>query len=983
MDRATDTSKEHQTFYLPPKMKEYLMNAESSENVEHLAPQSRHRVDIPGIGPTIVVFGKTEEGELKAVTFAPHPDTSEKDYDKQDPDAPIKYLNKFRASKRSQIAGCAMGLFAMAGAFGCGNSPSDQVNEHVNNGNRALSPDGNTPDFASKSTGLTADNLPRIDTVERFLEGTWEYGRHNIVNMDGKEFILFTDFTKPRNESLQAIFCMDTDLLKDCIEQNPQPITVEGIPETHDHIGQSLVYPKDPEDPTGEKYIIYMQGTRAYRRNFRFEDNIPTAYGEREEINDPGIFRQGFINENNEGNTITDIGSGMRRKKNLNTGDAEIYEESDSPDAATYCGTAYCNAESGFCVLGRYREDARGNFVACEAVIAETLEGLLHSDWYLKRIERNANGEPTGNLLRIDASGIVAGDGIFIWRGADGLIYALEAPQAEPEPPILDQIDYSQIPNPTVPHGTSEIEARAQLPGIIDITAMDGTPEQATIIWLIPGYDGETPGDYTAIGTITLPAGWETENGETTIQIERTITVSEELTPTIIDIDPNNNIQPLTAPYGTTSMEIFAQMPNSIEVTIEEDGATRTETISISQWTFPNGYNQTALNSYLLRATLSIPTDKQLTVGLENFFDTQVHVVPAEVIRTETLNPISVDHGTPFSSLPLPSVIKVTYETLTGTEKEEDIEVEWNTSTYNPTTPGEQTISSTWKNYPGYLVPIPAPKATVTVGEPEVVNPCEFAEDAIDGNCSPSNCDEIWETFDLAGSCTVNITMSGSETVEMTLNDATVSVNLMAETFRLTSGEIEITTNGNDIIVSHGSYNFGPEGTSFKLTTEIDNQEFDIIGEVIDGKIWVEFNEEFLRTIEAGEGPVKFLNGVETIENPHVPDTTHPQPDAGSTDTENPLPDTEHPQPDAGHLPPDARSTETERPQSDTGWEKEKSSGGGCSVHLATPGGEKQVPNSLLLLAVLGGLKLVSKRRKPETIRGKVQDWLKRTFSGK
>ena len=71
----------------------------------------------------------------------------------------------------------------------------------------------------------------------------------------------------------------------------------------------------------------------------------------------------------------------------------------------------------------------------------------------------------------------------------------------------------------TVPLGTEEAAAIAELAETVGVVGSDSETADATIAWTIDGYDGETEGDYTATGVLTLPEGWDGEPADVTATV--------------------------------------------------------------------------------------------------------------------------------------------------------------------------------------------------------------------------------------------------------------------------------------------------------------------------------------------------------------------------------------------------------------------------------------------------------------------------------
>jgi len=104
-------------------------------------------------------------------------------------------------------------------------------------------------------------------------------------------------------------------------------------------------------------------------------------------------------------------------------------------------------------------------------------------------------------------------------------INVLEDPNANPE---LDSVDVNDdVSDIEVDHGTSEEDATANLADTITIEDTDGETHEVTLTWTIENYDSQTPGDYTATATFTLPDGVDS-NSNIDESLTATITVLED-----------------------------------------------------------------------------------------------------------------------------------------------------------------------------------------------------------------------------------------------------------------------------------------------------------------------------------------------------------------------------------------------------------------------------------------------------------------------
>jgi hypothetical protein len=78
-----------------------------------------------------------------------------------------------------------------------------------------------------------------------------------------------------------------------------------------------------------------------------------------------------------------------------------------------------------------------------------------------------------------------------------------------------------------VAFGTNEANALAQLPAQASIEASDENVYWVSLIWEIANYDGNTPGDYIATATFTLPNGVIQSDPETPLTLQTMVTVND------------------------------------------------------------------------------------------------------------------------------------------------------------------------------------------------------------------------------------------------------------------------------------------------------------------------------------------------------------------------------------------------------------------------------------------------------------------------
>ncbi len=137
---------------------------------------------------------------------------------------------------------------------------------------------------------------------------------------------------------------------------------------------------------------------------------------------------------------------------------------------------------------------------------------------------------------------------------------------------ILAEI--GEVDDVEVDYGTSEEDARDELDDEVTITSESGEEETAQIEdWEIQDYDGESPGDYDATGSVVLPEGWSSEPAPMQAQENNSLTI--EATVTVGEAPPEPTTSAASGqrrqPYpGTTQGEVLGEEDIDIPMEMEE-----------------------------------------------------------------------------------------------------------------------------------------------------------------------------------------------------------------------------------------------------------------------------------------------------------------------------------------------------------------------------------------------------------------------------
>lgn len=87
----------------------------------------------------------------------------------------------------------------------------------------------------------------------------------------------------------------------------------------------------------------------------------------------------------------------------------------------------------------------------------------------------------------------------------------------------------SPVDGVEVPFGTSATDVLGALPGSVTLTDTDGAEYDVAVEWELEDYSGDTPGEVTAVGTVTLPATvLQNEQDPVSLEVRTTVTVLQQ-----------------------------------------------------------------------------------------------------------------------------------------------------------------------------------------------------------------------------------------------------------------------------------------------------------------------------------------------------------------------------------------------------------------------------------------------------------------------
>lgn len=107
----------------------------------------------------------------------------------------------------------------------------------------------------------------------------------------------------------------------------------------------------------------------------------------------------------------------------------------------------------------------------------------------------------------------------------DPAILTIDISDTTPVNPTIESI--TAVDDIEVAYGSSEEEAITALAATTTIIDSSSAGHEVTLEWCLPDYDGNTAGEYEAVGTFALPAGVEQTDPETELKVTATVTVLE------------------------------------------------------------------------------------------------------------------------------------------------------------------------------------------------------------------------------------------------------------------------------------------------------------------------------------------------------------------------------------------------------------------------------------------------------------------------
>lgn len=257
------------------------------------------------------------------------------------------------------------------------------------------------------------------------------------------------------------------------------------------------------------------------------------------------------------------------------------------------------------------------------------------------------------------------------WSYADG------APILTPEQDVPAITVVGLLETMNVDNGT-EFSA-LPLPTTVQVSLSNNKTMDVPVTWAEGSYDSATQGSYTLTGTIG-ESDLYTNPQNLTASI--TVNVSAPALPSLVSIA---NPAPKTVEYGTVYDALG--LPAGVMITLSNGKST----VHNVNWT--GHYDGNTPGTYTLTGVLeaigTFTNPQNLTASVTITVKEKPVEIPT-VTSVETLEPITVEYGTPFDSLDLPASVTVGLsDGTTGIAK-----VQWS-GDYDSSTPGTYTLTGT------------------------------------------------------------------------------------------------------------------------------------------------------------------------------------------------------------------------------------------------------------------------------------------------
>lgn len=220
----------------------------------------------------------------------------------------------------------------------------------------------------------------------------------------------------------------------------------------------------------------------------------------------------------------------------------------------------------------------------------------------------------------------------------DSYMFMLDQIEVVIETTVIASIN--PVDDLSVSYGTSEAVVLGELQPSTTIIDSFGNSHLVGLTWGIEAYDAFAPGNFTATGTFSLPAGVSQSDPETPLQVTATVTVRK---PFLVNIQP---VSPVQVAYGTpiedvimvlpaTTLLFTSYMPLMIPVELDwtvadYDAFTPGDYIATGTFDLPEELDQPATPLELKVTTIVTVMQDDTSVGETNLTEIRVFPNPAK-----------------------------------------------------------------------------------------------------------------------------------------------------------------------------------------------------------------------------------------------------------------------------------------------------------------------------------------------------------------
>jgi len=350
------------------------------------------------------------------------------------------------------------------------------------------------------------------------------------------------------------------------------------------------------------------------------------------------------------------------------------------------------------------------------------------------------------------------------------------------EVPAITITAVTELTGRTVLFGTTF--DKLDLPAAVNVTLSNNETKALGITWSSEGYNGNKEGVYTLAGTLVLQDGVTNPQG---LKAAIAVTVAPEVvTPVTVAVKSVEAQLGQTVEYGTAYDQL--SLPANVKVTLENGG---TKELAVA-WSSAS-YNATKEGAQTLTGTLTltegITNPQNLTASIIITVLPEV-VIPVDVAikSVEELAAKTVEYGTAYDKLNLPTTVKVT---LVSDESKE-LSVTWSSEGYNPSKEGEYTLTGTLTLPEGISNPQNLNAKVSIKVLPEVVVPVDVAIKSVEELAAKTV--EYGTAYDkLSLPTTVKVTLVSDETKELSVTWSSEGYNPNKEGEYALTGTLALT----------------------------------------------------------------------------------------------------------------------------------------------------------------------------------------------